>query len=314
MYLVDCKNCGKDIYEPPILIQEHCNNNVDKQYLDLVKKILDKGVRRKNRTGIDTLSLFGETLRFDLSKGFPILTTRKINYKNAFEEFLFMIRGETQTKKLEEKGVNIWKGNTSREFLDNNGLKHFEVGEIGEIYGWNLRFYGEDYLNPNNEGFDQVAEVIDLIRNNPDSRRIVMTTFNPARAKNAVLYPCHGLVIQFNVNPETKQLSLSMTQRSADTILGTSSNIIFYAVMLETFAKICNLIPYELIINMNDTHVYINHIKNAQIQMERELFDLPKLIIKKDIKTLEDIENMCFEDFELQNYKYHPHLKYEMAI
>ncbi len=294
------------------------NKTYEEQYLDLLRDILENGVEKSDRTGVGIKSVFVRQLRIDMSEGFPILTTRKFNYRNPIEEFLFMIRGDLNTKLLEDKGVKIWSGNSSRSFLDNRNLQHLDEGELGEIYGFNMRNFGGDYELYKKEGIktglDQVVECINLINNDPNSRRILMTTHNPSTTDNAVLYACHGLIIQFWVNPLDKTLSLSMLQRSCDAVLGKSCNVPYYYLMLRTIAEITNLKPSELIITTNDTHIYLNHIEKVKKQLERTPYKLPQLIIKKPLKTLEDIEQLSYDDFEIIDYKHHSGLIFPMAI
>lgn len=326
-------------------------NTEEQQYLDLLRKIMAEGEMKNNRTGIPTKSIFGHQMRFSLQNQFPLFTTKKMFWKGIVEELLWMIRGETNSKLLEEKGINIWKGNTSREFLDKRGLNYPE-GEIGNSYGYVWRNFDgwyrcsdcvkieeNDILDPQKvigkiglciphnsaypkeriikkvykvkNGIDQLKQVIDKIKTDPDDRRLIISAWNPRQIDNCVLPPC-TIILQFYVN--NGKLSLQTYQRSCDNFLGTCHNVASYGLLCVLVASITGLEPHELIWTGGDVHIYENHFSAVEEQLKREPFDFPKLKINKDIKTLEDIENMCFEDFELVDYKYHPAIKAEMAI
>ena len=280
----------------------------EKAYLDLMQKILDDGIETSDRTGVGTKSLFGETVKYSLENNtIPLLTTKKMFLKGIIEELLFFIRGETNTKLLEEKGVNIWKGNTSREFLDKIGLHHYPEGEMGPNYGYQWRSFG----SKENPGKDQLKECIELIKNDPSSRRMIVTAYNPNVTDQCVLYPCH-MFFQFYV--KNNELSCLFYQRSCDYFLGKPFNITSYAILTHLLAKITGLKAKELIFTSGDTHIYLNHLDQAKEQLSREPFDFPQIKINKDIKSLEDIEQLTYEDFELVNYKCHPVIKAPMAV
>ena len=291
-------------------------NFEEQNYLELGEEILNDGLDKDDRTKVGTLNLFVRTLRFNLSdNNFPIFTHRKINTKNFIEEFIFMMSGLTNTKLLEEKGVNIWKGNTSREFLDNKGLPHFPEGEMGKIYSHNFRNFGGELNEEFKTGFDQLAYVVDLIKNDPNSRRITMFSQDPSVRSESCLDACHGVVIQLFTNTKENKLDLAVTCRSSDYILGVSINIPFYALMLKVIAKITRFEPNELIMTFNDLHIYKNHIeKFKNIALKREISPFPKLIINKDINSIKDIEELKFEDFEILDYKHNKGILYEMAV
>lgn len=285
------------------------------KYLHLLERILDEGVVKGDRTGTGTKSIFGTQLSFDLSNSFPILTTKKVFWKGVVEELLWFIRGETDSKKLEAKGVNIWKGNTSREFLDKKGLDYPE-GEIGPGYGFQWRWWGSNYkdslgVHKYKCGINQLGNVINTLKTNPNDRRMIVSAWNVAEIDKMALPPCH-ILQQYYV--ENGKLHLMWFQRSNDVFLGSAFNISSYALLLCLIAKITNLQPGTITYAMGDTHLYLNHIDQAKEQISRTPYPFPKLNIKKDIKTLEDIENLQFEDIELIGYQSHPAIKAPMAV
>jgi len=277
-------------------------NIEETQYLDLLKRLIeapDKG----DRTGVGTKSIFGHQMRFSLDNGkIPLLTTKKVFFRGVVEELLFFIRGERDTKKLEDKGVNIWIGNTSREFLDNKGLTNYEEGDMGPMYGSLWRDF---------DGVDQLKNSFNLIKADPNSRRNIITAYHPAKAHLGVLYPCHTM-IQFNVRED--KLDCLWVQRSVDTFLGLSFNIASYAVLAHLMAKATGLKAGDLIFQGGDTHLYSNHLEQAQIQIQRDPYPFPTLKINKEISSIEDMEKIVFEDFELINYQHHPAIKAPMAV
>jgi thymidylate synthase len=295
------------------------------KYLNLMKDILEKGTDKGDRTGVGTRSLFGTQLKFDLTKSFPIMTTKKVFFRGIAEELLWFIRGDTDSKHLEEKGINIWKGNTSREFLDKRGLKYRE-GLAGPVYGFQWRSWGGIYY-PNHsssmevrnkyrdlslgKGIDQLQNVVDTLKNNPNDRRMLVSAWNVSELNNVALPSCH-ILFQFYV--ENGFLHLQFYMRSIDTLLGLNFNLTSYALLAHLIAKITNLKPGSITYCGGDTHLYSNHFSQAQEQISRTPYPFPQLIIKKDIKTLEDIEGMCFEDLELVGYKSHPAIKADMAV
>lgn len=280
---------------------EHPEN----KYLQLIDRIIKSGDKRDTRNA-KTLSLFGEQIRFDISSSFPLLTTKKMFWKGIVEELLFFLRGETDAKILDEKGVKIWNSNTTREFLDNLGLNDYQEGEMGPMYGYQWRKFNKPYKQEGS-GYDQLSNCIDLIKNNPTNRRIMMTTFNPLQLDESVLAPCHSIVIQFYVN--NNKLSCHMYQRSADTFLGLPFNIASTSLLTYIMAKVTNLEPGEVIISLGDTHLYEDHIEAALKQLDRPPMEFPKLKINKELRTIEDIENLEYSDFELIDYQSHPGIK-----
>jgi thymidylate synthase len=291
------------------------------KYLHLLQDILDKGIVKGDRTGTGTKSLFGTQLSFDVSNSFPILTTKKVFFRGIVEELLWFIRGDTDSKKLEANGVNIWKGNTSREFLDKRGL-NYQEGEIGPGYGFQWRSWGK-YYNPNpdpnavcisrvqSSGIDQLAKVVDTIRTNPNDRRMIVSAWNVDQLDMMALVPCH-LLYQFDVTDG--KLNCQWYQRSVDSYLGLTFNITSYALLIYMIAKITNLKPGRITFSGGDTHIYLNHMDQCKEQLLRTPFPFPQLNIKKDIKSLEDIEKLQFEDFELIGYQSHSAIKAPMAV
>lgn len=286
-------------------------NQEEQNYLNLLKEIIDIGDKQMDRTGVGTLSIFGGKLKFSLENNtLPLITTKKMFFRGIVEELLFFIRGETNTKLLEEKGVNIWKGNTSREFLDSRGLTNLPEGHMGKGYGFQWRNFNGDYLV--NNGVDQLKNAINTIKNNPYDRRIIISAWNPFQLNEAALPPCHTSV-QFYVNSK-KELSSQFTMRSSDAYLGVVYNFCSYALLTHIIAKVCNLKPKEVIFIGGNIHVYMNHLEQVKEQISRVPYNFPKISINKELNSLEDIESLKFEDFKLENYKYYPAIKANMAI
>jgi thymidylate synthase len=296
------------------------------QYLHLLERILKDGTVKGDRTGTGTKSIFGTQLSFDVSNSFPILTTKKVFWKGVVEELLWFIRGETDSKKLEAKGVKIWTGNTSREFLDKKGLDYPE-GEIGPGYGFQWRHWGGDYEGYKGDisdsekiyiqklqfkkGIDQLANVINTLKNTPNDRRMIVSAWNVAEIDKMALPPCH-LLYQFDVSDG--KLNCQWYQRSVDSFLGLPFNISSYALLMCLVAKVVGLQPGKLTFSGGDTHLYLNHLEQAKEQIARTPYPFPQLNIKKDIKSLEDIENLQFDDIELNGYQSHKTIKAEMAV
>jgi len=290
-------------------------------YQDLLRYIIENGNDRGDRTGVGTRSVFGHQLRFDLQEGFPLLTTKRVFWRGIIEELLFFLRGDTNTNALAEKKIGIWKGNTTRDFLDNRGLDYPE-GEMGPGYGFQWRNWqgtyqtlfdedGQRRIERKKDGVDQIQRLIDTLKNNPNDRRMLISAWNVGQLDRMALPPCH-YTFQCYVNEG--KLSLMWQQRSVDVALGLPFNIASYAALVHILAKVTDLEPGELIFTGGDVHIYLNHIEPLQEQLVRDPFPLPKLKIHKDLKNIEDIEQLTFKDFELIGYQYHPPIKMPMAI
>lgn len=263
-----------------------------KQYLDLLNRILTEGHKKTDRTGTGTLSVFGNQMRFNLEDGFPLLTTKKLHLKSIIYELLWFLRGDTNVHWLQEHGVRIWN-----EWADENG-------ELGPVYGHQWRSW-PDY---NGGTIDQIQNVIDLIKNHPDSRRMMVSAWNPAEVEQMALPPCHCL-FQFYVADD--RLSLQLYQRSADTFLGVPFNIASYALLLQMMAQVTGLKPGEFVHTTGDTHLYLNHLEQARLQLTRTPRPLPTMKINPDVKNLFDFK---YEDFELEGYNPYDHIKAEVSV
>ena len=263
-----------------------------KQYLDLLNRILDEGVQKGDRTGTGTLSVFGNQMRFNMQDGFPLLTTKKLHLKSIIYELLWFLRGDTNVLYLQEHGVRIWN-----EWADENG-------DLGPVYGHQWRSW-PDYKGGT---IDQIANVIDQIKHHPDSRRMLVTAWNPAEVDQMALPPCHCL-FQFYV--ADGKLSLQLYQRSADTFLGVPFNIASYALLLQMMAQVTGLEAGEFIHTTGDTHLYLNHLEQAKLQLTRQPRPLPKMKINPDVK---DLFSFKYEDFELTDYNPWPHIAADVAV
>lgn len=290
------------------------SDHPEHEYLNLVKKILAEGKPREDRTGTGTISLFGAQMRFSLRETFPLLTTKRVFFRGVLEELLWFIQGSTNSKLLSEKNVKIWDDNGSREFLDSRGLTENEAGDLGPVYGFQWRHFGAEYGNCHQDysgqGVDQLQTVIDQIRRDPDSRRIIMSAWNPPDLPKMALPPCHVLS-QFYV--QDGELSCQLYQRSADMGLGVPFNIASYALLTCMLAEVCGLKPGDFVHTIGDAHVYKNHVDALKIQIAREPRPLPTLSIKR-LGEIKEIDEFKFEDFELIGYKPHPSIKMKMAV
>jgi thymidylate synthase len=296
--------------------------SVDEQYISIVKDIFLNGKRRRTRNS-DTISSFAKHMSFDLRNGFPLLTTKKMFFKGIVEELLFFLKGETDTTKLEAKGVNIWKKNTSRNFLDTLGMTNRDEGVMGPMYGYQWRNFGAPYSEETKSsltnGVDQLSNVVRLITNEPTSRRIMMSTFNPSQADEGVLYPCHSIIIQFYVenefclvtNKEISYLDLYCYNRSNDIGLGLPFNIASTSLLLMIVAKITCLTPRFVNISIGDAHIYAEHVDEMCKQIERVPYDLPEVLIP-DITNISEINELTCDQFILRNYKCHKQLNMQM--
>jgi thymidylate synthase len=294
------------------------------EYLRLLDNILNNGSKRQDRTGVGTYSLFGTQLRFSLKDNVvPMLTTKKMFAKGIVEELLFFLRGETDTTKLEAKGVNIWKGNTTREFLDKRGMHDYPTGDMGKGYGFEWRNFGgritsNKYdasrpapMNRYADGVDQLTQVIHTLKTNPTDRRIIISAWNPKDLPEAALPPCH-MMVQFYADGE--QLSAQFYMRSVDSFLGLPFNILSYAILTRIVAETVGMQPKELVFIGGDTHIYNNHTGPVLEQLSREPFEFPTMTIDKPLSSVRDIENLQMSDFKFDNYQCHPAIKAEMAV
>ncbi len=262
------------------------------QYLALVRHILDNGTKKTDRTGTGTLSVFGHQLRFDLERGFPLVTTKKLHLRSIIYELLWFLRGDTNVRFLQENKVTIWD-----EWADANG-------DLGPVYGYQWR----SWPAPNGQHIDQIRKVLDDIKRNPDSRRHVVSAWNVADLDKMALQPCHAL-FQFYV--ADGRLSCQMYQRSADVFLGVPFNIASYALLTMMVAQVCDLRPGEFIHTLGDAHLYSNHLEQARLQLEREPRPLPTMTINPAVKSIDDFK---FSDFTLENYDPHPAIKAPIAV
>ena len=281
------------------------------QYINVVKDILLNNEIRLGRNG-STMSEFGKHLKFDLRDGFPLLTTKKMFLKGIVEELLFFLRGDTNSKILEEKNIKIWNGNTNRHFLDNNGFKDRLEGFMGPMYGAIWRHFNGNYDETNGrstEGIDQLQNVIHEIKTNPTSRRILLTTFNPSQVNLGVLWPCHSITIQFYV--QDGFLDMFCYNRSSDIFLGLPFNIASSSLLLMLISKICELTPRFFNLSLGDAHIYSSHIESIKHQIERIPFKFPQIILP-EIKQLDDINSLTFKDFEIIDYNCYSAIKADM--
>lgn len=284
-------------------------------YISILESVLENG-QRVNTRNSETLSEFGKTLTFDLCEGFPLLTSKKMFFRGIVEEFLFFIRGETDSKILEEKGINIWKLNTSKEFLSRNNLPYRE-GLMGPMYGYLWRYYGAKYRkdgtpDKDTEYIDQLKYVIDCIINDPHSRRILLTSYNPSDAHKSVLFPCHSVIMQFYVRYDL-YLDMYVYIRSSDLFLGLPFNIASSSLLLFCISRITKKVPGKLIIQLGDAHIYSSHISAVKEQISRyPHYKFPKLEISKIIDSIKDLESLEYNDFILNDYMHYPAIKADM--
>lgn len=296
-----------------------------KQYLDLLRRICDEGVVRGDRTGTGTRSVFGHQMRFDLSEGFPLLTTKRVFLKGVIHELLWFLQGDTNIRYLVENGVHIWDNDAYRyynELCVRNGvlpvdrdtflaaageespIEGYRFGDLNHVYGWQWRSWG----CPDGRTIDQIAQAVELIRRNPESRRIIVSAWNVADVETMALPPCHVL-FQFYV--ADGKLSCQLYQRSADTFLGVPFNIASYALLTMMMAQVTGLKPGDFIHTLGDTHIYHNHFDQVKLQLTREPRPLPRMVINPDVKSIFDFR---YEDFELRDYDPWPHIKATVAV
>ena len=263
-----------------------------KQYHDLMNHVLQHGVKKEDRTGTGTISIFGYQMRYNLADGFPLLTTKKLHTKSIIHELLWFLKGDTNINYLKEHGVNIWD-----EWAD-------ELGNLGPVYGYQWR----NWPTPNGEHIDQISQVVEMIKKNPDSRRLIVSAWNVADINQMKLPPCHAF-FQFYV--ADGKLSCQLYQRSADIFLGVPFNIASYALLTMMIAQVCGLKVGEFVHTLGDAHLYSNHIEQAKLQLTRDFRSLPTMKINPLVTSIFDFK---FEDFSLENYNPHPHIKAEVAV
>ena len=288
-------------------------NPEEMQYLGLVREIIDHGVLRGDRTGTGTLSKFGVQMRFSLRQGvFPLLTTKKVFWRGVAEELLWFVKGCTNAKELSDKGIHIWDGNASREFLDKNGLGHREEGDLGPVYGFQWRHFGAEYKDMHTDysgqGVDQLKQCVERIKSTPEDRRIVLTAWNPADLSKMALPPCH-MFCQFYVS--NGELSCQMYQRSADMGLGVPFNIASYALLTVMMAQVCGLRAGDFVHSIGDAHVYVNHVDALREQLKRSPRPFPRLLINPAVK---DIDGFKYDDFTVEGYQPDAAVKMQMAV
>ena len=263
-----------------------------KQYLDLMKHVMDNGTVKTDRTGTGTKSVFGYQMRFDLANGFPCVTTKKLHLKSIIHELLWFLKGETNIKYLNENGVKIWD-----EWADKNG-------DLGHVYGYQWR----SWPTPDGKHIDQIQKVIEQLKETPNSRRIIVSAWNVSEIESMALPPCHTF-FQFYV--ANNKLSCQLYQRSADIFLGVPFNIASYALLTMMMAQVCDLEAGEFVHTLGDAHIYSNHFNQTKLQLSREPKILPKMIINKNVKNIFDF---VFDDFDLTDYQSHPHIKGKVAV
>ena len=288
------------------------------QYLNLCRYVLEHGEKREDRTGTGTISTFGYQMRFDLTKGFPLLTTKKVFYRGIFEELLWFLSGNTNIKPLVDKKVGIWnewpydkyskspdfKGETLEEFIE----KIRDDQEFADKYGNLGPVYGKQWRDFN--GVDQISQLIEGIKNNPFSRRHLVVAYNPSEVKDMALPPCHSL-FQFYVSADGKKLSCQLYQRSGDVFLGVPFNIASYSLLLAMVAQVCDLEPYEFVHTFGDVHIYLNHLDQIDEQLSRTPRPLPKLVLNKDVKNIFDFK---YEDIKIEDYDPYPAIKGAVSV
>lgn len=288
------------------------------QYLDLCRHVLEHGEKREDRTGTGTISTFGYQMRFDLTKGFPLLTTKKVFYRGIFEELLWFLSGNTNIKPIVDKKVGIWnewpydkyskspnfKGETLEEFIE----KIRDDQEFADKYGDLGPVYGKQWRDFN--GVDQISQLIEGIKNNPFSRRHLVVAYNPSEVKDMALPPCHSL-FQFYVSADGKKLSCQLYQRSGDVFLGVPFNIASYSLLLAMVAQVCDLEPYEFVHTFGDVHIYLNHLDQIDEQLSRTPRPLPKLVLNKDVKNIFDFK---YEDIKIEDYNPYPAIKGAVSV
>lgn len=293
--------------------KSHYHNSEEMQYLNTIERIIATGSKRLDRTGVGTLSIFGSQMRYSLRNNvLPLLTTKRVFFRGVAEELLWFIRGSTNAKELQAKNIHIWDGNSTREFFDAAGFVDREEGDLGPVYGFQWRHFGakyktchEDYTG---QGVDQLAEVINRIKNNPTDRRIIMSAWNPIDIPQMALPPCHCLAQFFVADGE---LSCQLYQRSADMGLGVPFNIASYALLTHMIAHVTGLKAGDFVHTTGDTHVYLNHVEPLKEQLKRVPKQFPTLHFKRSVQSIDEFQ---FEDLEVRDYDPYPTIKMQMAV
>ena len=294
-------------------------NKEETQYLDLVRDIIETGYDQSDRTGVGTQTKIGVQMKFNLRENrLPMMTSRRTFFRGAVEELLWFLRGETDITNMQNNNIHIWDGNTTEEFIRNRKLEGIvPTNSVGTLYGYQIRNWNGDWVewrdNGNRTGIDQLDKIVKLLKNDPESRRILISNYNVEQTETGVLEPCHTLY-SFNVDYKRKELHSLLWMRSADFMCGVPLNILHISLMTHILAKMLGMTAGEFTFQAANAHVYNNHIEDVMIQLGREPFEFPTVNILKDIKSIEDIEQLKFEDFVLENYKCHSPIKYEMAI
>ena len=297
-------------------ISEEFGNDEENNYLNLIKKVLNDGIDKEDRTGVGVRSLFGGSLSFNLDNSFPLLTTKKMGLKGIYEELMWILRGSTNNKELQKKKVQIWTGNSSREFLDSRNLHHYEEGDIGPTYGFAVRSYGAEYngcdKDYSDKGFDQLEYIIDLLKNDPSSRRILINLWDPTVIDKVALTPCM-MTYNFYVDTVNKKLNLQIYIRSSDTFLGLPWNIAYSALLVYLLCNVegIDFMPGQLNIITCDQHIYNNHFESVKLQTNRIPYKFPKLNINRKVKNITEFN---WEDIELLDYNYYDPIRAPMAI
>jgi len=305
---------------------EYDSRNLSKhqeyRYFDLINLVLENGESRPDRTGVGTMSIFGPQLSFDIEHELPLLTTKFVGWKSILKELLFFLHGKTDTKLLEKEGVNIWKANTTREFLDARGLVEYDIGDIGPMYGWIWRHVGAEYKGCNesyvNQGVDQLQALVQGLREDPFSRRHLITTFCPLYTDQGVLAPCHGICVQMYVSTKKSDanqnyLSCHVYLRSNDIFLGQPYNIASYAMFTNIIAMMVGMTPKNLIMSVGDCHLYKFHIMQSKLQLDRKPLPFPVFKVSDTVKT-KTFDDLVLDDFEVIGYMSHPAIKAPMAV
>ena len=284
----------------------------EKQYLDLIKKIIEFGEIRETRNS-STISIFSEKLEFNISNSIPFITTKKLAWKTIIKELLWFLSGSTDNQKLLDQNVKIWIGNSTREYMDSIGFNTRQVGDLGPVYGHQWRHFNAEYIDEKtdytNKGVDQIQQVIHLLKTDPMSRRIILSAWNPSQINQMNLPPCH-MFCQFYVS-SNQELSCQMYQRSADVGLGLPFNIASYALLTAMIAQTVNMVPGMFTHSMGDTHIYVNHIDGLKLQLTREPKKLPRVWLNPEVKSLFDFK---YDDIKLLDYEFHPTIKFDVAV